>query len=66
MPTQISSYQRSSFTAATKYGHQITHDVYKRGAGKVLVLIQELPGIGQETLRLADKFVENGYLVVIG
>ena len=65
MPTQISSYQRSSFTAATKYGHQITHDVYERGAGKVLVLIQELPGIGQETLRLADKFVENGYLVVI-
>jgi len=47
-------------------GHTATHDVYVRGNGKkVLILIQELPGIGQETLALADRFVDRGYTVVM-
>ena len=65
MATQISAYQKTTFSAKTKKGHTITHDVYTRGAGKILVLIQELPGIGQETLALADKFVERGYKVIL-
>ena len=65
MPTQISAYEKSPFTANTKKGHTITHDVYSRGTGKILVLIQELPGIGQETLALADRFVDNGYKVIL-
>lgn len=64
-PTQIDQYQKSSFTATVRRGHSITHDVYSRGAGKLLVLIQELPGIGQETLALADKFVDRGYKVIM-
>ena len=65
MPTQITEYQKSSFSASTKKGHTLTHDVYARGTGKICVIIQELPGIGQETLTLADRFVENGYRVVL-
>lgn len=65
MPTQIAAYNKSSFSAKTKTGHTITHDVYERGEGKVLVIIQELPGIGQETLALADKFVDKGYRVIL-
>ena len=65
MPTQIIAYDKSSFSAKVRTGHTITHDVYARGAGKILVLIQELPGIGQETLALADKFVERGYRVIL-
>lgn len=65
MPTQITDYQKENFTAKIKNGNTITHDVYSRGLGKVLVLIQELPGIGQETLALADKFVERGYKVIL-
>ena len=65
MATQIAVYSKSTFSAKTKRGHTITHDVYARGAGKVLVLIQELPGIGQETLALADKFVDRGYKVIL-
>jgi len=65
MPTQITAYQKSSFSANTKKGNTITHDVYTRGTGKILVLIQELPGIGQETLALADKFVDRGYKVIL-
>lgn len=65
MPTQIAAYNKVSFSAKIKTGHTITHNVYSRGAGKILVLIQELPGIGQETLALADKFVDRGYKVIL-
>ncbi len=65
MPTQIADYTKSSFTASTNEGHEITHNVYTRGQGKLCVIIQELPGIGQETLSLADRFIDNGYRVVL-
>ncbi|PHN01721.1 dienelactone hydrolase family protein [Flavilitoribacter nigricans] len=64
-PIQIDQYEKNSFTAPVRGGHQVTHDVYSRGSGKLLVLIQELPGIGQETLALADRFVARGYKVFL-
>lgn len=63
--TQLSAYQKSVFTADTRKGRSISHDVYSRGSGGPVVLIQELPGIGQETLRLADKLVDAGHEVVM-
>lgn len=45
--------------------HAVAHDVYERGAGPPVVVIQELPGIGEETLRLADKLVVAGYRVAL-
>ncbi|MCB9598142.1 MAG: dienelactone hydrolase family protein [Sandaracinaceae bacterium] len=60
----LRGYERRSFTADAA-GHPVTHDVYWRGAGTPVVLIQELPGIGPETLRLADALVEAGHLVVL-
>ncbi len=65
MPTQISAYAKSEFTANSSKGKSIVHDVYERGEGKVCVIIQELPGIGQETLGLADAFVDRGYKAVL-
>ncbi|MEQ8477284.1 MAG: dienelactone hydrolase family protein [Fulvivirga sp.] len=65
MTIQIPSYNKWSFTAMVRGKHPITHDVYSRGEGKLLVLIQELPGIGQETLALADQFVNRGYKVIL-
>ena len=65
-PIQIDQYDKSVFTASTTTQLSITHDVYSRGDGdKVVVIIQELPGIGQETLTLADRFVARGYRVVL-
>lgn len=65
-PTQISAFTKTTFTANTEKGHAITHNIYSRGDGdKVVVIIQELPGIGQETLALADQFVEKGFKVVL-
>lgn len=65
-PTPISEYNKKSFAAIVSNKHEITHDVYTRGTGKkVVVIIQELPGIGQETLALADKFVKEKYKVIL-
>ncbi len=65
MATQIADYAKSQFTTTLKTGATATHDVYERGEGKVCVIIQELPGIGQETLALADTFVDRGYKVIL-
>lgn len=65
-PTQINQYEKTVFTAPIRSGHSIQHDVYARGNGnKVVVIIQELPGIGQETLALADRFMARGYRVYL-
>jgi dienelactone hydrolase len=65
MPTQITEFKKTRFCAETTSGYTIEHDVYTRGNGPVIVLIQELPGIGQSTLRLADKFIAAGFEVVM-
>jgi len=62
---QIDSFDKGSFSAVTSGGNEITHNVYARGAGPVVVIIQELPGIGQETLALAERFVARGYKVYL-
>lgn len=64
-PTQIDEYQTSRFKAMTSNGDTITHNIYRRGQGSPIVLLQELPGIGQETLSLADKLVSAGFEVVM-
>lgn len=65
-PTPISEYSKKTFTATISNKYKITHDVYSRGEGKkVVVIIQELPGIGQETLALSDKFVVQDYKVIL-
>jgi dienelactone hydrolase len=64
-PTAIENYARSSFSAPLGNGHTVSHDIYQRGSGAPLILIQELPGIGMETLRLADEFVEAGFRVIM-
>lgn len=37
--TQISTYNKWSFTATVSGKHPITHDVYSRGEGKVLEML---------------------------
>ncbi|MFT6407890.1 MAG: dienelactone hydrolase [Arenicella sp.] len=65
MPTQITEFKKTRFSAETANGYKIDHDVYTRGSGPTIVIIQELPGIGQSTLRLADKFIDAGFEVVM-
>jgi len=63
--TQIADYSKTVFTAETREGHSVSHDVYHRGSGAPVVLIQELPGIGQETLALADRLIGAGFEVIM-
>jgi dienelactone hydrolase len=62
--TQIDAYKQYNFSAVAG-SHSIQHEVYHRGDGPPIVLIQELPGIGPETLRLADKFIDAGFSVYL-
>jgi dienelactone hydrolase len=61
--TPIVDFQKSEFSAPLASGHLVTHDIYARGEGPPIVLIQELPGIGKETLRLADRLNAAGFKV---
>lgn len=64
--TQIEDYGKEEFSFKMRNNKVATHDIYTLGNGnKIVLIIQELPGIGQETLSLADKFVEEGYTVVL-
>ena len=64
-PTPIADYRVAPFSASTASGTRISHDIYRRGSGAPVVLIQELPGIGPETLHLADEFVARGFEIVL-
>ncbi len=63
--TPISAYIKSNFSTNVGESDRITHDVYTIGQGAPIVLIQELPGIGVETLRLSDTLVAAGFQVVL-
>lgn len=53
------------FESPLRGGYNVTHDIYERGEGPPVVLIQELPGIGLETLRLTEQLVQGGFSVVM-
>ncbi len=57
----MDGFEQYPFSAPISNGHTATHDVYAKGSGPVVVIVQELPGIGPETLKLADHFVAQGF-----
>jgi len=62
----LESFQVRNFTAPLADGTPVSHDVYSKGEGPAcVVIIQELPGIGPETISLANTFVEQGFRVVL-
>lgn len=63
--TPIAEYQKDIFTAPVSGGVKVSHDIYSRGSGAPIILIQELPGIGKETLRLADKLIDAGFEIIL-
>lgn len=46
-------------------GRLAAHDVYVRGDGPPILILQELPGIGAATFRLAQVFLDRGYSVYL-
>jgi len=61
----MADYQKEVFAAPVASGLVVSHDVYTKGEGPVVVIIQELPGIGPETLSLAEAFNSRGFTVVM-
>jgi len=62
----LESFQKRTFEAPLADGTPIAHDVYSKGdSSACVVIIQELPGIGPETISLANTFVEQGFRVVL-
>lgn len=61
----MNAFEKSVFTTNAVDGAPLEHDVYSKGEGPIILIIQELPGIGLETLRLADKLTDAGFRVVI-
>ncbi|WP_164659808.1 dienelactone hydrolase family protein [Tropicibacter sp. Alg240-R139] len=53
------------FTAALSTGQEATHTVHVRGHGPPILLLQELPGIGPETLDLVDRLTDSGFRVYL-
>ena len=62
----LQGYDVQPFAAPIRGGKIVSHDVYSRGdQAATVVIIQELPGIGQETLDLAERFYREGFRVVL-
>ncbi len=61
----LSDWEKSAFSTDAVDGKPLAHDVYTKGEGPVVLIIQELPGIGEETKRLADDLIAAGFRVVL-
>jgi len=61
-PNQIDKYEKESF-AGPVGDKRKAFDVYFRGEGPPVIIMQELPGIGQEALAFADKLAAAGFQV---
>ena len=61
----MDGWDRRVFSAPLTTGEEASFDVYERGEGPVVMIMQELPGIGPEALRLADLFVKDGFRVAM-
>ncbi|MDG2045919.1 MAG: hypothetical protein P8J79_01790 [Halioglobus sp.] len=61
----IANYSATPFEATCNTGHAISHAVFRRGSGPPVIIIQEFPGIGPETMRLADEFFDRGFEVIL-
>jgi len=57
--------ERFDFTAALSSGKDATHQVHVIGDGPPILILQELPGIGPETLDLAHRLNAAGFRVYL-
>ena len=56
----LAGWEKSSFSAAG-----LDRDLYSRGAGPVVIVVHEIPGITPAVVRFADDVVAEGFRVVM-
>jgi hypothetical protein len=61
MPDQ--SMQEFGFLSYSFTDGAFEHAVYVKGAGKVVIVMHELPGFDEYTVRFVDRLVERGFCV---
>ena len=61
----MQGYSKQRFAAPVVGGKTVSHDIYTAGQGPVVVIIQELPGIGPQTLALAARLRDAGFTTVL-
>ena len=54
-------YDVFQFNAVSGRGDSLSHPVYFKGDGPAMLLLQEMPGIGPEMLRLSERFVAEDF-----
>lgn len=59
----LDGFKQFSFEGPLEAGNRRAFDVYVKGAGKPVLLLQELPGISEGTLALVDRLNAAGYKV---
>jgi len=59
----LDGFDSFDFDGPLEGGNRVTHPVYFRGTGPAILVIQELPGIGPQTLDLARKIAAAGFSV---
>jgi len=58
-------FERYDFDGPLEARARVRHPVYVTGKGPPIVLWQELPGIGQSTIRLVNKIAADGFRVYL-
>ncbi|NBV74010.1 MAG: dienelactone hydrolase [Actinobacteria bacterium] len=58
--TELPGWEHSEFTAAG-----ITHPVFRRGTGPLVIVIHEIPGITPRVRRFAEEVVDRGFTVAM-
>jgi dienelactone hydrolase len=56
----LDGWVKGSFTAAT-----FTRDTYRKGAGPIVIVVHEIPGITPAVERFANEVVDRGFTVVM-
>lgn len=61
----LSGFEKSSFKAPLSTGEEVEHDIYSKGEGPIIVILQELPGIDRDTESFANRLIDKGFRVVL-
>ncbi|MCA8867253.1 MAG: dienelactone hydrolase family protein [Rhodobacteraceae bacterium] len=61
----LEGFEVYEFDGPLEDGNRVTHPVYFLGEGPPIIIWQELPGIGPETIALAKKIVASGYRIYL-
>ena len=61
----LDGYEHRRFSSDAMNGKPTEFDIYEKGEGPIVLVLQELPGISQDTLTFADKMVAAGFRVVM-